>query len=151
MLRQTSCYNAHPERVRDELFLANDFFDPHDLVQVKYEMVRKVQKEGWSVKKSASVFGFSRPCFYQTQAALNAGGLSNLLHSKPGPRHAHKLNDDMVAFLMKQRAENYVSTQELAQRLLEKFGLKVHIRSIERALLRAKKNSRNANAAREYP
>ena len=39
ILRQHGCLNARPGDVRDELFLANAFFDPRDLLQVKYEML----------------------------------------------------------------------------------------------------------------
>ena len=41
-LRRHSSLNPHPEKVRDELFLSNAFFDPCDIVQVKYEMLRRV-------------------------------------------------------------------------------------------------------------
>ena len=37
------CLNPHPEQVTDPEFLASDFFDARDAVQVKYEMVRKVK------------------------------------------------------------------------------------------------------------
>ena len=40
---------------------------------------------------SAAAFGFSRPSFYQAQAALAGGGLAALVPRKPGPRRAHKL------------------------------------------------------------
>jgi hypothetical protein len=33
--------NPHPGAVTDAVFEGEDFFDPRDLVQVKYEMVRK--------------------------------------------------------------------------------------------------------------
>ena len=36
------CLNPHPEQVTDPEFVASDFFDARDAVQVKYEMVRKV-------------------------------------------------------------------------------------------------------------
>src|SRR6476646_10065206 len=44
-LRQQASLNPHPEHVRDELFQGNDFFDADDLVQVKYEMLRRVHKD----------------------------------------------------------------------------------------------------------
>jgi hypothetical protein len=40
------CLNPHPEQVTDAEFLASDFFDARDAVQVKYEMVRKVRAGG---------------------------------------------------------------------------------------------------------
>ena len=42
-LRGTGTLNPHPERVRDRRFAASDFFDPRDLLQVRYEMVRLVR------------------------------------------------------------------------------------------------------------
>ena len=38
-----------PEQVRDPKFREHDFFDPHDLVQVKYELLRRVSLERASV------------------------------------------------------------------------------------------------------
>ena len=84
-LRQYNSLNPHPERVRDESFLSNTFFDPRDLVQVKYEMLRRVREDGVPVSQSAARFGVSRPTWYQAQRAWQAGGLPGLLPDKrPG-------------------------------------------------------------------
>ena len=48
-------------RVLDELFRSNAFFDPLDLVQVKYEMLRRVRQDGLSVTHTDARFGVSRP------------------------------------------------------------------------------------------
>ena len=50
--------NPHPERVRDELFERHVFFDARDLVQVRYEMVRRVLVEGQPMGKTAAAFGY---------------------------------------------------------------------------------------------
>ena len=34
--------HPHPEHVTDDLFVTREFFDPRDVVQVKYEMLRRV-------------------------------------------------------------------------------------------------------------
>ena len=73
-LRQHGSLNPHPDKVSDPLFAGADFFDARDLVQVKYEMVRRVRVDGQPVSHSAAAFGFSRPSFYQAQAALDARG-----------------------------------------------------------------------------
>ena len=139
-LRQQGGLHPHPERVTDPLFAGSDFFDGRDLVQVKYEMVRRVQAEGQPVGQSAQAFGFSRPSFYQAQAALEREGLAGLVPKKKGPRRAHKLNPEVTAFLQKQLAtEPALRSSQLATRLQERFQVKVHPRSIERALARAKK------------
>ena len=77
-LRQAACHNPRPDNVTDPLFAGSDFFDRRDLVQVKYEMVRRVRTEGLSITKSARAFGFSRPAFYGAQAGLQREGLSGL-------------------------------------------------------------------------
>jgi len=64
-LQQQGTLNPRPKDVSDELFVQDGFFDPRDLVQVKYEMLRRVQADGKSVTDAAASFGFSRPSFYQ--------------------------------------------------------------------------------------
>jgi hypothetical protein len=139
-LRQRRCLNPHPDRVADPLFATSDFFDPRDLVQVKYEMVRKVRVDHQPVSHSATAFGFSRPSFYQAQALLDRGGLPALVPEKPGPRRSHKLNTEVMEFLQQLRSEDSsLRPPDLARRILERFGRKVHPRSVERALARREK------------
>ena len=52
--------NSDPQKVTDPAFTAGGFFDPADLLQVKYEMVRKVEVEGVPVSAVARTFGFAR-------------------------------------------------------------------------------------------
>lgn len=78
-LRERGCLHPHPEKISDDLFTANDFFDPRDLLQVKYEMLRRVREGDHSISQAAASFGLSRPSFYQAQAAYEAGGLPALL------------------------------------------------------------------------
>ena len=98
-LKQHGCLNPCAEAVRDELFLSNAFFDPRDLVQVKYEMLRRVREDGVPVSRAAASFGVSRPTWYQAQRAYEAGGLPALLPHRPGPRRPHKLSDEVVEAL----------------------------------------------------
>src|SRR5437870_1729540 len=60
-LRQLGTLNPRPREVTDPLFATDSFFDPRDLVQVKYEMLRRVQSEGHSVTGAATAFGFPGP------------------------------------------------------------------------------------------
>lgn len=142
-LRQHGCLHPHPERVTDELFQDSEFFDPRDLVLVKYEMLRRVRVEDCSVTEASRRFGFSRPAFYQIQAAWQHGGMPALLPQRPGPRTAHKLNDEVLAVIDAFLAEDpKLPSSDLAARLLDASGLAVHPRSIERALARRKKGAR---------
>lgn len=139
-LHDQGCLNPHPQAVQDPLFADGNFFDPRDLLQVKYEMVRCVEVDGRPVRHSAAAFGFSRPSFYQAQALLRRGGLPALLPRKPGPRRAHKLGPGVVSFLRAERsADDSVTSRELARRVRKRFGYRVHPRSVERALARAGK------------
>lgn len=136
-LRAAGALNPHPERVTAEHFLTGDFFDPHDLVQVKYEMVRRVESEGQSVTQTTAAFGFSRPTFYQARAALEARGLPGLLPQRRGPRGAHKLTDEVLDFVAQRLSEDPgLKGPELAKLVQEQFGFPIHPRSIERALRR---------------
>src|SRR3954453_8924702 len=94
-LREARCLNPHPEKVTDTAFLSEEFFDARDAVQVKYEMVRRVEAEGMSVTQAAAAFGYSRPSYYEAAAALADGGLDALVPAKPGPRRAHKLTSQV--------------------------------------------------------
>lgn len=136
-LQASRTLNPHPESVTDEQFGTSAFFDARDLVQVKYEMVRRVRVDGAPVSRTAAAFGFSRPSFYEAAAALDRDGLPGLVPAKPGPRAAHKLTDQVLdhaeALLA---ADASLRPADLAGPLAERFGILVHPRSIERALAR---------------
>jgi len=140
-LRSLGALHHHPEQVRDELFQQDEFFDPHDLVQLKYEMLRRVRVDGKPIRRAAEDFGFSRPSVYQAQAAFDRAGLPGLLPAKRGPRGAHKMDDAVMAFVREQLlSDPAVRAAGLAQRIRARFGIAVHPRTIERALRRQKKN-----------
>ena len=83
-LAETRTLNPRPEAVRDEQFASSEFFDARDLVQVKYEMVRRVRVDGAPVTQTAAAFGFSRPSYYEAAAAVDRDGLGGLVPAKPG-------------------------------------------------------------------
>jgi transposase len=139
-LREQGSLNPRPQSVTDPLFQNSEFFDPRDLVQVKYEMLRRVQAEAHSVAQAAKALGFSRPTFYQTQAAFQNGGLPALVRKRPGPRNAHKLSETVLRFIDQQMERDpALRSADLPRLVQERFGLSVHLRSIERALQRRQK------------
>jgi transposase len=139
-LRRQGVLNPRPQEVTDPLFHRSEFFDPRDLVQVKYEMLRRVHVEGSPITAVVRAFGFSRPVFYQAQALYHRGGLPGLIPQRPGPRHAHKLSDPIVDFLLQHQLRDPVlRAPTLSDLLREQFDLAVHPRSIERALERRRK------------
>jgi len=130
--REEGTLNPVPEGVLDPKFHENECFDPHDIVQVKYEMLRCVSAEKTSVSAAAEEYGVSRPTYYQTKASFDRAGVAGLVPQKRGP---HKLRGQTLAFVQQQLvAGEPVRARELAKLVREKLGLDIHPRTIERAI-----------------
>ena len=129
--------HPHPQTVADPLFHDSAFFDPNDLVQVKYEMLRSVEKDGRAVAEAAEALGLSRPVYYVTRDLFDREGLPGLLPRKRGPKRPHKLTEENLAVLAQavREAEHMPSGAELAALLTERCGISAHPRSILRRLL----------------
>ena len=142
-LREHDSLNPRPQTVRDSLFHEHEFFDARDLVQVKYEMLRRVSVEGKTVRQAAADFGCSRPTFYQARSAFTHAGLPGLVPRKRGPRGAHKLSDEILDFLLQTKTEQPIlGAPALAELIKQKFGVTLHPRTIERGLERHGKKAR---------
>jgi hypothetical protein len=139
-LRADGALYRRADQVTDPVVATHEFFDPRDLVQVKYEMIRRVEVEAQPVAPTAAAFHFSRPSFYQAQRAFQQRGLAGLLPKKRGPRGGHKLTAEIVTFLKAvQERDPSVRPTDLARRVADRFATTVHPRSIERALVRQEK------------
>jgi len=139
-LRVDGALNRHADQVTDPVFGAHEFFDARDLVQVKYEMLRRVELDAQPVAPTAAAFRLSRPSFYQAQRAFQQRGLPGLLPKKRGPHGGHKLTAEIVTFLQEAQArDGSLRPVDLAQHVADRFAITVHPRSIERALARQEK------------
>ena len=98
-LLEAGTLNPVPEKVHDPKFQDSEFFDPRDIVQVKYEMLRCVSVENASVVNATEEYGVSRPTYYQTKANFDKAGLAGLVPQKRGPRGPHKLQGEVLAFV----------------------------------------------------
>jgi hypothetical protein len=126
-LRQQGTLNPRPQDVRHPLFRDGEFFDPDDMIQVKYEMLRQVHVDNLS-------------SFYQASAGFERAGLSGLVPLKRGPRSGHKLTAEVMEFVRAKRiSDPSLSFLRLAALVKTDFDVQVHPRSIERQLLREKK------------
>ena len=136
-LREEGTLNPAPEKVHDPKFRDSEFFDPHDVVQVKYEMLRCVSVENASVTNTTEEYGVSRPTYYQTKASFDESGIAGLVPKKRGPRAPHKLQGEVLAFIQEQLvAGEPIRARALAKLIRQKFGLDVHPRTIERAVVK---------------
>lgn len=144
--------NPHPERVTDPAFGPGGFFDPADLVQVKYEMVRRVEVEGVLVGQAAAAFGFSRQSLHSAKTALRERGLAGLVPAKPGPKGGYKLTGEVVDLLEELvAADPGVRSVTLAAAVQQRFGVRVHPRSVERALRHRRAAEQASGAASKSP
>jgi len=142
-LKKHGALNPQPERVQDPLFGLDAFFDARDLVQVRYEMLRRVEVEGHAVTEACHAFGFSRPVFYRTQGAFAREGLPGLVPRKRGPRSGHKLTPEVMKGVEEALAEDRsLVAGALVEWVEERYGVRVHPRSLQRALARRKKKPR---------
>jgi transposase len=134
-LLQDGTLNPFPERVSDPKFQAGDFFDPRDLVQVRYEMLRRVSVDDVPVTQVTGEYGVSRPTFYQAKANFDQAGVAGLAPKKRGPRGPHKLQGEILAFVEKRLiAGEPIRAREVANLVRREFSVTVHPRTIERAL-----------------
>ena len=134
-LLEEGTLNPEPGKVQDPKFQDGEFFDPRDIVQVKYEMLRRVSVENASVTSATEEYSVSRPTYYQTKASFEGAGIAGLVPRKRGPRGPHKLQGAVLAFIQKQLvAGEPIRARELAKLIRQKFDLDVHPRTIERAV-----------------
>ena len=59
-LKANGSNNRHADAVVAPLFEGSAHFDPHDLVQVKYEMLHAVSRNEMTITDASKQFGFSR-------------------------------------------------------------------------------------------
>lgn len=133
-LRATGTFNARFAQVRHPIFQRSEFFDPEDLLQLKYETLRALETDGYSIARAASDFGLSRPTIYQAQQHFQEQGLQGLLPRKRGPKQPRKLTPKILEHLQELlAADPQLKAAKLAARLRQRFRVKVHPRTIEKA------------------
>jgi transposase len=139
-LRASGTLNPHPEKVRNARFAEREFFDPNDLVQLKYETLRAVEMDGESLSAAAAQSGLSRPTVYEAQTHFQTHGMEGLLPKKRGPKSPRKLKPEVREFLDQAlSSEPELRSNELVQKVRQRFGMDIHPRTLEKALKKAKR------------
>jgi len=139
-LRKRNALHPNPGRVTSELFATSPFFDPHDAVQVKYEMLRRVRIDDQSVVRAVEEHGYTRPTFYEAKDAFEQDGIAGLLPKKRGPHSAHKLSIEIMKFVDELLdGRPLLNSRDIADEIFKRFDISVHPRSVERARARGKK------------
>src|SRR5436190_1515428 len=139
-LRASGTLNPHPEKVRAPRFAEKEFFDPNDLVQLKYETLRAVEVDGQPLSAAAADSGLSRPTIYEAQTNFLTQGMEGLLPKKRGPKNPHKLRPEIWKFIEETLSSDpELKSTELVQKVRQRFGVNVHPRTVEKALKKAKR------------
>lgn len=143
-LKKEGTLHPNPEKVHTDLLTKSSFFDANDLMQMKYEMLRSVNIKQQSVTEASHTFGLSRVAYYHAKEQYQKHGLAGLLPDRRGPKHPSKFSPEVMAFIDEQLAaiEERPDWNFLSKQIEEKFGIKTHPRSIERAVKRKKKTEK---------
>lgn len=132
-LEQEGLLNPKPQRVSHPFFETLDFFDPLDLPQVRYEMIRAGRVENISVAESCKLFGFSREYFYKLERTFMARGYVALLGSTMGRRPIIALNQEVVNFIVHRKIEEpKLSGENLRQEIRRLYNVVCSRRTVER-------------------
>jgi len=134
-LKKTGTWNRNADKVCYELFKESDFFDPSDAVQVKYEMLRATVVEKKKKVKVCKEFGLSRVGYYKIEKAFSKQGVAGLMEKKRGRKGPDKLTEKLREYIRQlSKQVPGISGAKIAQRIEEEFGIKLHKRTVEKAL-----------------
>lgn len=126
-------YNKNHYKVLDDKFQKDPFFDPMDIVQVKYEMLKTARNSELGVLRIADEFGFSRSAFYKIKDSYETNGIAALVPEKSGPHKARKLTDEYQRYIDRYIKEKpKAASAEIAQQLKQEMGIDISKRTIER-------------------
>jgi len=133
ILIKNGTYNKNHAKVLEQRFVDDDFYDPYDLAQVKYEMLRSARETNRNIKEIAGKFGFSRAGFYKIKYSFEKSGVSSFVLNKTGPRKARKLTPKHQEFIDDYLTENpTASSENIAEALKKGNGLEITKRTVER-------------------
>ena len=107
------------------------FFLSQDKIQVKYEMLRAHVVGGLGAAVAAERHGYSRAAFYLVATAFEARGMQGLLDRRRGRRGPLKLTPEIAEFIAGAGPE--VSSARLVSRIEQRFAVRLHRRTVERA------------------
>ena len=143
ILKSNGTFNKDSKSVIAEDFKSGIFFDPKDIVQVKYEMLRSVANNESSVSEASKKYGLSRQSYYVSKTSMEEGGIAGLLPRKTGPRNAYKLTDEGKQFIDSYTTSHPdAKTREINSVMLAETGISVHDRTVRRYLSKKSLSSR---------
>jgi transposase len=144
-LRKEGIINPKPERVVHDLFQSHEFFDPLDLPQVRYEMLRIARVEKAAVIEACRLFGFSREYFYRLERDFMSHGYAGLLGSFKGRRPLIAMNQEIVNFIVHRKmADPNITGENLRKELAAAYQMECSKRTVERVVEKLRLGKRGA-------
>ena len=119
--------------VKKQGFNVGGFYDPRDIVQVKYEMIREAQDSGRTIRDVAEDFGFSRTAYYAIKEDFDANGMLAFIPEKKGPRRQYKLTEQLREFVDEYAAGHpKARAAEIVGAIMSERGVEISKRTVER-------------------
>lgn len=138
-LAREGLLNSKAEKVRHPLFGTHPFFDPLDLLQVRYEMLRCARVEGAAVSETVRLFGFSRQYFYDQEEKFKDRGVAGLLSAPQGRTPLVARNHEILGFIVQRKmSEPDLTGEDLRHEIRATFGVECGRRTVERIIERVK-------------
>lgn len=134
-LRSEGLLNSRPERVTHPLFESVPFFDPLDLPQVRYELLRAARAENLPVAQACRLLGFSREYFYRLERTFMKRGYVALIGAPRGRRPLLALNPEILTFIVHRKLEQpQLSGEQLRKEILQRYKVACSRRTVERII-----------------
>lgn len=138
-LIENGSFNKNAASISNPLFKGNPYFDPQDLVQVKYEMLRSVKNNELTVSDASKQFGFSRTAYYKIEKRFNEAGVDGLCLQKTGPKLPAKVTPDIIEFVSELKEKwPGITNDKIVKEIKEQKGISIHKRSLQRVQAKKK-------------
>jgi len=138
ILMENGTFNKNYKNVKAAKFINDQFYDPMDIAQVKYEMLKEVEQNGITITDAADNYGFSRTAYYNIKDAFSSQGIKGLIPEKSGPKSPHKLTQTYQERIDEWVAGNPgISSNDIAALINQDGTIQINKRTVER--YRAKK------------
>ena len=132
-LKANGSFNRHAAAVISPLFRDSAHFDPYDLVQVKYEMLRAVTRNEMTVTDASKQFGFSRAAYYKIEKGFATAGVNGLTLQKTGPKEPAKVTEEILRFADELKAKDPdITNDRIIEEIQNQKGVALHKRSLQR-------------------
>jgi transposase len=139
VLMKNGSFNKNATLVSSPLFKSNSYFDPQDIVQVKYEMLRAVKNNELSVSDASRQFGFSRTAYYKIERRFTEAGVEGLCPQKTGPKSPAKVTPAIMDFVSELKEKHPgITNDRIINELKEQKGVSIHKRSLQRGQAKKK-------------